>query len=164
MMKFITRVVLVLACVGALVAAAAHVATYGPSQWASTAEALWPFLFFGIFPVFGYVVITINARHVPLDVLIGDMPLWLPDTPEYAGFMRVDCRKAQQAGLAYRPVLETARDTLAWVRANPVRDMGRAAAIIGRPGLTPERERELLDAWHAGPAQRAPGGEPATAS
>jgi 2'-hydroxyisoflavone reductase len=68
-----------------------------------------------------------------------DMPLWLPDTPEYAGFDAVDCRKAFADGLTIRSIEETVGDTLAWDRTLPPREL--------RAGISREREEELLAAW-----------------
>ena len=67
------------------------------------------------------------------------VPLWLP-RPEYDGMLAHDPTPSLAAGLRPRPVAETARDTLAWVRAHP-------DAAVG--GITREREAELLAAWHA---------------
>lgn len=74
-----------------------------------------------------------------------DLPLWLPNSPEYAGFMRYDCTKAQRAGLRYRPLLDTARDTLAWLRTRPT--IVESAPERSQPGLSAQREQELLAAW-----------------
>lgn len=63
-----------------------------------------------------------------------ELPLWLPSEPEYAYFMRGDISRALAAGLAFRPLEETARDTLAWSRE----------AGEQRPTLSREKERELL--------------------
>ncbi len=71
-----------------------------------------------------------------------ELPLWVPATPEMAGFATVDCGKAVAAGLTYRPLTDTVRDTLAWDQTRPM-DTERAN------GLTPEREAELLRAWHS---------------
>ncbi len=68
------------------------------------------------------------------------MPLWVGDGAEYAGFARIDCRKAQAAGLTYRPLAETIRDTLAWAATRPADHAWRA-------GLTAEREAALLEKW-----------------
>ncbi len=69
-----------------------------------------------------------------------ELPLWLP--AEFAGMMALDCRKALAAGLTFRPLAETVRDTLAWSASD--------AAAKGRPsGMRPEREWEILRAWHA---------------
>ncbi len=66
-----------------------------------------------------------------------DMPVWLPDDEEYAGFSRMDISKATQAGLKFRPLEETVRDTLEWAKTRPANHEWRA-------GLKPEREQELL--------------------
>jgi 2'-hydroxyisoflavone reductase len=69
-----------------------------------------------------------------------EMPLWVPDTPEYAGFMSVDCRRAYAAGLRSRRIEETVRATLGW-------DAERPADAPLRAGLSAERETTLLRAW-----------------
>jgi 2'-hydroxyisoflavone reductase len=71
-----------------------------------------------------------------------ELPLWVPR--EYAAMLAVDCSKAIAAGLTFRPLSETIEDVLDWDRARPV---GTEPAA----GLSPEREQELLRAWH-GPA------------
>ncbi|MCK2216271.1 epimerase [Actinomadura sp. ATCC 31491] len=63
------------------------------------------------------------------------LPMWLP-LPEYAGFMARDTSPTLDAGLRIRPVAETARDTLAWLRAS--------GHPVSRAGLTPAEETELL--------------------
>lgn len=69
------------------------------------------------------------------------LPLWLP-LPEYAGFMTRDASPAYAAGLSCRDLAETARDTLAWERAD-----GRRHPV--KAGLTAAEEAELLAAWHS---------------
>lgn len=71
-----------------------------------------------------------------------ELPLWLAETPEMAGFMAVSCAKAQAAGLTYRPLAETVGATLDWDATRPT-DTERSA------GLRADRERDLLMAWHA---------------
>jgi 2'-hydroxyisoflavone reductase len=72
-----------------------------------------------------------------------EIPLWIPNLPERAGFYSVNSGKAIAAGLTFRPTTETIRDTLAWDATQPP-DAPRPA------GLRPERERELLSAWQVG--------------
>ena len=67
------------------------------------------------------------------------LPLWLP-RPEYDGMLAHDATPSYDAGLATRPIADTARDTLAWLRATP---------DATRTGMTAEEEREVLDAWHS---------------
>ena len=66
-----------------------------------------------------------------------DLPVWIPDTPADAGFSRVDISKAVAAGLTFRPLNATIRDTLAWAQTRPADHPWRA-------GLTPQREQDLL--------------------
>ena len=61
------------------------------------------------------------------------LPLWMPGE-EWAGLLEVDVSKALAAGLTFRPVEETSRDTLAW----------SLEAGEQRETLSRERERELL--------------------
>jgi 2'-hydroxyisoflavone reductase len=79
----------------------------------------------------------------------GDLPLWLPESDERNRFFLAEnCERAIAAGLTFRPVAETARDTLAWLRAGSpgVVTDERYTEITT---LRPERERELLDEWRA---------------
>ena len=73
-----------------------------------------------------------------------DMPAWVPATPENAGFARRSNRLAVQAGLSFRPLAQTALDTLAWFRTLPAE---RQAGL--KAGLKLEREKQVLDAWRA---------------
>lgn len=68
-----------------------------------------------------------------------ELPLWVPGA-EMAGFMTVDCRKAVSHGLTFRPVSQTAKDTMDWVKLRPDNYQWRA-------GLSAERERALLEEW-----------------
>jgi 2'-hydroxyisoflavone reductase len=69
-----------------------------------------------------------------------DLPAWIPGDP----LMFVDVRSAVAAGLTYRPLSVTTRDLLEWDKARPAE-----ARANRRFGMTREREREVLDAWHA---------------
>ncbi len=66
-----------------------------------------------------------------------DMPVWVPDSPADAGFSKVDVSKAIHAGLKFRPLAETVRDTLDWAATRPSDHAWRA-------GLTDEREQAAL--------------------
>lgn len=74
----------------------------------------------------------------------GDLPAWIPARGEYAGFGRTSVSKARAAGLTYRPLRETVRDTLAWWRKLPEERRAKPKA-----GLSAQREAEVLAAWHA---------------
>jgi 2'-hydroxyisoflavone reductase len=73
-----------------------------------------------------------------------DMPVWVPGTAEMAGFARRSNRKAIAAGLTFRPLAQTALDTLAWFKAQTPERQATLAS-----GIKPEREREVLAAWAA---------------
>lgn len=65
------------------------------------------------------------------------LPLWLPQ-PDNAAMVSLDVSDALAAGLALRPLADTARDTLTWVRSTP---------DAAQTGLSRSRETELLQAW-----------------
>jgi len=67
-----------------------------------------------------------------------ELPLWIAD-PAFAGHSRTDVSRAVAAGLTFRPVQETIRDTAEW---DATRGDYEPAA-----GLAAEREAELLRAW-----------------
>jgi 2'-hydroxyisoflavone reductase len=67
------------------------------------------------------------------------VPLWLPQ-PDFAGFVGHDITDSLAAGLRLRPLAESARDTLRWLRSE-------TGAPIG--GIPREREAELLAAWRS---------------
>ncbi|HWI82152.1 NAD-dependent epimerase/dehydratase family protein [Ramlibacter sp.] len=73
-----------------------------------------------------------------------DLPAWMPGDGDAAGMMRADIGRALAAGLGFRPLVQTVRDTLAWFDALPA---PRRAAV--RAGLAPEREQAVLAAWRA---------------
>ncbi|PKN95516.1 MAG: epimerase [Chloroflexi bacterium HGW-Chloroflexi-6] len=66
-----------------------------------------------------------------------DMPVWVPNTPENAGFSKVDISKAIAAGLTFRPLANTVRDSIEWAKT-------RSAEYAWQAGLTAERESELV--------------------
>jgi len=82
-----------------------------------------------------------------------EMPVWVPPTGATAGFMRVNCAKAYAAGLTFRPLADTAKDTLTWYHSRPAAEQEKA-----RAGLAPEKEVTVLAAWHAKQATMNRGG------
>jgi 2'-hydroxyisoflavone reductase len=84
---------------------------------------------------------------VPADFLneqgLGEgLPIWIPYSGDTKGFHTWSNERAVAAGLKFRPLDVTARDTLAWWNELPedrrMRDNG---------WLKPEREAEILMAW-----------------
>lgn len=72
------------------------------------------------------------------------MPNWIPPVGDSRGILQVSIDRALARGLAFRPLAETARDTLAWWKTLPAERRADP-----RAGLEPEKEREVLAAWHA---------------
>ncbi|HSG50425.1 MAG TPA: NAD-dependent epimerase/dehydratase family protein [Longimicrobiales bacterium] len=69
-----------------------------------------------------------------------DLPAWIPGDP----LSFVDVSRAVAADLTFRPLADTARDTLEWDATRPAEERANRQA-----GMTREREREILAAWHA---------------
>ena len=72
-----------------------------------------------------------------------ELPCWVPETGELAGFLDAVVERAHATGLACRPVQETVRATWEWLEAGGV--------PVPRPGLPPlglpaEKERAVLQA------------------
>jgi len=74
----------------------------------------------------------------------GDMPAWVPGTGDTAGFGLRSNRRAVAAGLTFRPLAATAKDTLAWWKEQP--EDRRAKP---RAGIAADREAQVLAAWKA---------------
>ena len=73
------------------------------------------------------------------------MPVWVPLAGEEAGHPFINVKKAVAAGLTFRPISETVRGTLDWWANEPQERKDKPM----RSGVTPEREAEVLAAWHA---------------
>lgn len=88
----------------------------------------------------------VNADFLQANQVAGwsEMPVWLPPRGATAGFMRIECSKAYAAGLTFRPLADTARDTLAWYHTRPAEQQARL-----RAGIAPEKEATVLAAWRA---------------
>ena len=93
----------------------------------------------------------ISFTWVPADFLAehevapwAHMPAWIPPEGEFAGFGSFDNSRSVAAGLKYRPLADTAMATLDWWKAQPAERTAEP-----RAGISPEREAEVLAAWHA---------------
>ncbi len=74
----------------------------------------------------------------------GDMPVWIPSGTPESGMSQVSIARALAAGLAFRPISVTARDTLAWWKTLPEERRSKL-----RAGLSRDREAQVLAAWAA---------------
>ncbi len=72
-----------------------------------------------------------------------ELPLWMPEeaAPDLKGFMFVSSSKAVAAGLTFRPLSTTIKDTLNWWETNCPDQALKA-------GLDRDKEHELLRKWH----------------
>ena len=66
------------------------------------------------------------------------LPLWLP-LPEYSGMLSRDIGPAVSAGLTFRQLADTARDTLAWYTVRGDSNL--------KSGLAAADEADVLEAW-----------------
>ena len=79
------------------------------------------------------------------------LPLWMPqsrETHRYFHGSRID--RALAAGLTFRPLADTIRDTFAWQQARgdqPLPD--KPGVAMPDQTLTADRERAILSAWHS---------------
>lgn len=75
-----------------------------------------------------------------------EMTTWIPaDDPESV-ISRTNIDKAMAAGLTFRPLAQTAVDALDWVRALAPDIQARTTRAAGLPA---EKEKKVLEAWHA---------------
>jgi len=72
-----------------------------------------------------------------------DMPAWIPPIGEYRGFSMFSVEKALGAGLTFRPLAMTSRQTMEWFRT-----LSAERQKVMKSGLSPERESEVLKSWH----------------
>jgi 2'-hydroxyisoflavone reductase len=73
-----------------------------------------------------------------------DMPVWVPPRGGEAGFSTISIKRALDKGLTFRPLGDTTQATLEWFRKQTADRQSKL-----RAGITAEREREVLAAWHA---------------
>ena len=72
-----------------------------------------------------------------------EMPVWMPPLPGREGFARFDLTPEVERGLTFRPLADTARDTLTYHFSRPAEEQ------VLRAGISAEREAEVLAAWRA---------------
>lgn len=68
-----------------------------------------------------------------------DLPAWIPGDP----LMFVNVERAVAAGLTFRPLAVTSKDTIDWDKTRPAEQRENRNF-----GMSREREREVLAAWH----------------
>ncbi len=116
----------------------------GPAARLSVAEFLY-----GLRAIFANEV---AFTWVPADFLaghgVGERKLapWLPPASLGGMMVRIDNSRARAAGLSFRPLAVTARDTIDWFNSATDEQRFRSSRL---GGLVAGQEAELLAAWHA---------------
>lgn len=73
-----------------------------------------------------------------------DMPMWI-DLADMPGFGTMVNKKAVAKGLQFRPLEDTAKDTLAWLETLPADEKAKARSS----GIKRDKEEAVLAAWKA---------------
>jgi 2'-hydroxyisoflavone reductase len=74
-----------------------------------------------------------------------ELPMWIDASGDYAGFGTMSNARAVKAGLAFRPVVDTAKDTLAWLETLPADQRTK----LRSSGTSRDKEAKVLAAWKA---------------
>jgi nucleoside-diphosphate-sugar epimerase len=74
-----------------------------------------------------------------------ELPMWIDAHGEFAGFGTTSNARALARGLTFRPIGDTARDTLAWLATLPEAERAK----VRSSGITREKEAQVLAAWKA---------------
>jgi 2'-hydroxyisoflavone reductase len=86
-----------------------------------------------------------------------NMPVWVAERPDNGAFSRRSIDKALAAGLTFRPLAVTTKDTLDWNKTRSQAELDGLAN--GTPsGISAAREAEVLEAWKKA---KAAGAKPA---
>ena len=87
-----------------------------------------------------WIPATFMARHEEVE-----FPIWAPYAGDTKGFHTWSNARALAAGLRFRPVEETVKDTLAWFKTQEKEEKGRTKLA----GPAADAETKLLAAWKA---------------
>jgi 2'-hydroxyisoflavone reductase len=74
-----------------------------------------------------------------------EMPMWIPNEGEDVGFGTLSNAKALKAGIRFRPIGDTAKDTLAWLATLPEDQRAK----LRSSGIKPDKEQKVIAAWKA---------------
>ena len=76
--------------------------------------------------------------------IIDDIPIWTSPKGQEIGYLTTNSQKAIRDGLTFRPLSDTVRATLEWFHKQTAERQSKM-----RAGISADREREVLAAWHA---------------
>jgi 2'-hydroxyisoflavone reductase len=74
-----------------------------------------------------------------------EMPMWLDNKGDMLGFGTLSNKRAVAAGLTFRPIGDTARDTLAWLKTLPDDERAKRRSS----GIARDKEAKVIAAWKA---------------
>jgi len=86
----------------------------------------------------------VDTEFLEKEKVLDLMPIWSPPNGPEAAYNQVSINKALRHGLTFRPLSDTTRATLAWFNSQT-----KERQLRMRAGLRPQREAEVLAAWHA---------------
>jgi 2'-hydroxyisoflavone reductase len=86
----------------------------------------------------------VDDKFLTSEKIIDDIPIWTSTHGPEIGYSTMNINKAVSKGLTFRPLSDTTRATLDWFRKQPAERQAKM-----RAGIKPEREAEVLAAWHA---------------
>lgn len=85
----------------------------------------------------------VDDKFLTEQKLIEEFPIWTSTKGAEIGYSTMNINKAVRNGLTFRPLADTTRATLEWFRKQPT-----SRQLKMRAGIKPEREAEVLAAWH----------------
>lgn len=80
-----------------------------------------------------------------------EMPVWVAPRGGNAFMLQMNCEKAWKAGLTFRPLAVTAKDTLDWYHTRSPEEQAKLAA-----GIAPDKEKTVLASYNAKKKAGAP--------
>jgi 2'-hydroxyisoflavone reductase len=86
----------------------------------------------------------VDADFLASQKVVDDIPIWTPPKGPEIGYHLMNINKAISKGLTFRSLSDTTKATLDWFKKQSADRQSKM-----RAGLKPEREAELLAAWHA---------------
>lgn len=86
----------------------------------------------------------VNDEFLKAQKIIDDFPIWTSTKGSEISYLTTNINKALKHGLTFRSLSDTTKATLEWFRKQtPERQLRM------RAGIRPQREAEVLAAWHA---------------
>lgn len=86
----------------------------------------------------------VDTEFLAKEKVLELMPIWSPPNGPEAAYNQVSIDKALRHGLTFRSLSETTRATLEWFNSQT-----KERQLRMRAGLRPQREAEVLAAWHS---------------